>query len=539
MIKAGSRRASPRPRWALAALLLATTACSGGEPPAPAAAAPSLSSPPAAASTPGSVAPPSAARGTAAPPAPADPVPAGLERFYGQRLAWTPCEGFECARATVPRDYDEPGGATIRLSLVRAKATGPQRIGSLLLNPGGPGGSGVEYARSAEQVLTPGVRARFDVVGFDPRGVGRSTPVDCLTDPETDRFISTDGSPETAAEEQQLVAESRRLAQGCAKRSGPLLPHVGTRDAARDLDVLRAVLGDARLNYLGKSYGTFLGATYAELFPQQVGALVLDGALDPRRTSEEVSLAQAKGFEVALAAFVDDCLGREDCPLEGDRAAAVARVRRLIEAADRKPLRSNQDRPVTEALVTLGIATALYEEVSGWPALRAALREALGGDGSTLLLLSDIYSDRTPDGRYSSNQNEVNYAVNCLDRADEADLRVLRARSVRFEKEAPVFGRFLAWGGVPCGLWTVEPDNAPHAIRAPGARPILVVGTLRDPATPYEWAQGLAEQLESGVLLSWDGDGHTAYKRGSDCVDATVDAYLISGVVPADGKRCG
>jgi pimeloyl-ACP methyl ester carboxylesterase len=466
---------------------------------------------------------------------------ASLDEYYEQELHWRDCEdGFECTTVQVPVDYAKPTTGSIGLSVVRLPAGKPdERIGSLLVNPGGPGGSGVEYARSAESIVSAGVRERYDIVGFDPRGVASSDPVDCVSDGELDEFLAIDGSPDTPAEEAQLAAASKGLATGCQQHSASLLPFVGTRDAARDMDVLRGVLGDEKLYYLGKSYGTFLGATYAEEYPTHVGRMVLDGAEDPRVPEKQFMIEQAKGFETALSAFVDDCVKRKDCPVGRTRAAALARIDALLAATDQHPLSSDSGREVTQALVVLGVIASLYDETSGWAILRQGLKEALAGDGTTLLLVADFYTDRDENGHFASNRNEVIYAVDCMDKPGREGPEEAASTVPEFKAAAPHFGVYLAWSSLPCAYWPYPATNRPHAIAAEGAPPIVVVGTLRDPATPYEWAVGLAEQLSSGVLLSWDGDGHTAYKRGSKCIDAAVDRYLLQGTPPADGTQCG
>lgn len=462
-----------------------------------------------------------------------------LAEFYGQPVSWSGCGGgFQCARVRVPVDYAQPAAGSLRLALIRLAADGSknERRGSLLVNPGGPGVSGIGYARAAAAVVSDTVRRHFDVVGFDPRGVGQSAPIRCLTDPQADRATAADGSPDDASEQAQLVRLARLLGRRCAARNPRLLAHVSTKDAARDLDVLRAVLGDARLNFLGKSYGTFLGATYAELFPARVGRVVLDGVVDPAADSATLQRAQAVGFERALASFVDDCLRRPGCPLTGDRAAALGQVSEVLAAADRAPLRGT--RPVTQSLALLGIARAMYD-----PGLWAVLREALGrareGDGSVLLLLADDYLDRDPRGHYTTNTNDAIYAINCLDRSETADPATLQSRASALARIAPRFGAYVAWGNLPCGLWPVPAQDRAAAVHAPGAAPILVVGTTRDPATPYAFARNLARELDSGRLLTFDGDGHTAYRQGSDCIDRAVDRYLVDGVLPPPGTRCG
>ncbi|MEZ0165524.1 alpha/beta hydrolase [Kineococcus sp. LSe6-4] len=482
--------------------------------------------------------------GTAAAVAGENATDPALAAFYGQRLQWADCSGgFECTRLTVPVDYDQPAGPTTTLAVVRLRtqATGEDRLGSLVLNPGGPGASGVEYARAAQNVVSPDVRDHFDVVGFDPRGVGSSDPLRCLTDAEVDEFLATDPTPDDPAEVRALERRTSELGRGCAA-SGPLAAHVDTRSVAQDMDVLRAALGDDKLSYLGKSYGTYLGAWYAEQFPQRVGRFVLDGAIDPALTSEQVNAGQAAGFEVALRSYVSACLagdaGGDACPLTGGVDDGVAQVRALLDRLDADPLPTGTDRPLVQGLAYLGVAYPLYS-ASLWPQLSAALTAAQRGDGAPLLTLADAYAHRAPDGRYLDNSTTVIYAVNCLDR-DDVQTRSEVADTVReFEQRSPTFGPFLAWGALACTDWPIDPVGQARPVHAEGAGPIVVVGTTRDPATPYAWAQGLAGQLSSGRLLTYDGDGHTAYATGSECIDDAVDTYLLSGTAPEEGTTCG
>ncbi|PPK92945.1 alpha/beta hydrolase family protein [Kineococcus xinjiangensis] len=479
------------------------------------------------------------------PPAAPSSLPAGepasdpdLAPFYGQRLEWAPCgEGAECAQLSVPVDHADPAGPRTSVSVLRVRARGEERLGSLVLNPGGPGGSGVAYAAAADRVVTDAVRDSFDVVGFDPRGVGRSAPLQCLPPERTDAMLAADPTPDEPAEADRLAALAAELGRGCAENGGALAAHVDTESVARDLDVLRAALGDEKLTYLGKSYGTFLGAAYAELFPQRVGRLVLDGAMDPSLTSDEVNAGQAAGFERALRAYVEACLELEECPLSGTPDDGARQVRELLERLDAQPLPTGGDRELTQGLAYLGIAQPLYAE-SLWPQLTAALTAAERGDGGPLLALADAYAHRRPDGTYADNATSVIYAVNCLDRGD-TDTRADIARDAEaLEELSPTFGRFLGWSSLPCSTWPFPAKGEREPVRAPGADPILVVGTTRDSATPYEWAVGLAEQLDSGHLLTYEGDGHTAYRFGSRCVDTAVDAYLLAGELPEDGARC-
>jgi pimeloyl-ACP methyl ester carboxylesterase len=464
-----------------------------------------------------------------------------LAPFYTQKIAWAPCkDNFQCGKLDVPLDYANPGGDRIQISVIRLPATGKQRVGSILLNPGGPGGSGIEYARAAKSVLSPAITSRFDTVGFDPRGVGESAPVRCLSGAELDTFIGLDGTPDNPAEVSALAKGAKQFAEGCEAKSAKMLPHVGTADAARDMDILRAALGDQGLTYLGKSYGTYLGAVYADLFPKKIRAMVLDGAIDPALPPVPmINAAQARGFEVAFRSFLADCFKDSSCPFPvRNTDMALTQLSNLFKATDQHPLRNNigDGRKIDESWTTLGVVTALYDKRS-WPVLRAALGQAFRGDGTTLLKLADILVDRHQDGTYS-NQTEANMAVNCVDHPYPHKISVYEEAARAAQKESPLFGAYVMWGSLPCEYWPVKPTGANKALKAEGSPPILVVGTQRDPATPYEWAKSLASELSSGVLLSYDGDGHTAYRTGSTCVDETVDRYLISLSSPGSGTLC-
>ncbi|WP_130012634.1 alpha/beta hydrolase [Serinicoccus sediminis] len=470
----------------------------------------------------------------------AEDAPEGLEDFYSQELVWSGCEGgFECASLTVPLDYAEPDGQTIDLALLRDPAGGEAR-GSLVVNPGGPGGSGVDYAMSAGMAISAPVREAYDVVGFDPRGVARSAPITCFDDAQMDEFLSSDPSPDDAAEEeasQQLVED---FAQACGDNAPDLIDHLSTVEAARDVDVLRAALGDEELTYFGASYGTFLGATYAALFPEQVGRLVLDGAIDPELTGVEMGLGQAEGFERATRAYVEDCVAGGECPLGSDVESAMARIPAFLDELDAAPLPVGEDAAgeLTEGWGMYGIIVAMYDQ-NAWPILSQAFELAFQGDGTMLMYLANLYASRSSDGSYDGNGMQAIYAVNCLDRPAEDGGEDLDSAAVeeQFEEVSPTWGRYLAGDGA-CEYWPAQASETVEDYSAEGAAPILVIGTTRDPATPYEWAEGLAETLDSGVLLSYDGDGHTAYGRSNDCVDDAVDAYLLEGTVPADGTTC-
>ncbi|MBT2383018.1 alpha/beta hydrolase [Streptomyces sp. ISL-11] len=470
-------------------------------------------------------------------------VPAALRPYYKQKLTWRPCgtSGFECATLIAPLDYDKPRAADdVKLAVSRKKATGSgKRLGSLMVNPGGPGGSAIGYLQQYAALGYPAtVRARYDMVAMDPRGVAASEPITCLSDADMDAYTQVDQTPDNAGEVGELVDTYIKFAEGCAGRSGKLLGHVSTIEAARDMDVLRAALDDDKLTYVGASYGTFLGATYAGLFPGRVGRLVLDGALDPSLDAQRVNRDQTAGFQTAFTSFAEDCVKRRDCPLGTTNATAAGeRLTALFKQLDAKPLPATRPRRLTESLATTGVISAMYDE-SAWGLLRAALRSATRGDGAPLLRLSDAYYERSGAGRYA-NLMYANAAVNCLDLPpafrSPADVR----RAVpAFEKASPVFGASLAWAALSCGYWPVPATGRPHRIPAPGAGPILVVGTTRDPATPYPWARALAAQLSSGRLLTYDGDGHTAYTRGSACVDTAINRYLLTSTPPPASQKC-
>ncbi|MFF5324555.1 alpha/beta hydrolase [Janibacter hoylei] len=456
----------------------------------------------------------------------------GLERYYEQDLQWGECErgDGECAELEVPMDYDDPDGETIKIAVLRIKAKG-KAAGSLVVNPGGPGGSGVEYAAAADFVVSDQIRKSFDVVGFDPRGVARSHPVDCLDDAGMDRYLAKDPTPDTDDERTADDEAQKEFADGCEDKTGELLGHVSTADAARDMDVLRAALGDGKLTYLGKSYGTYLGATYAELFPDRSGRLVLDGVIPPDASSEEVVIGQAKGFDTATKAWAQDCVD-DDCPLGSSVDDVVTSVQDLLEELDEQPLPASAGIELTEGWATWGIAQALYDQ-GMWSQLTDALEAAQDGDGGPLSELGRTYAGRDSGGEYASNLLEALPAVNCLDRPEkDVDQDALVDKAV---EAAPIWGRALS-SESPCSQWPVDATNTPHKVDAKGADPILVVGTTRDPATPYEWAQRLHEQLADSALITHEGDGHTAYMRQNSCVDNAVDQYWLTGVTP-DGDE--
>ena len=483
-------------------------------------------------------------------------VPAGLESFYTQKVSWYACDkkgmgeaksgkdtGFTCAKVKVPLDYDNPGGETIEIAVKKRTASGDS-VGSLFVNPGGPGGSGIELVESAGSYFSKNLTSSYDVVGFDPRGVGASTAVDCLTDAELDaeRAGANDPATPSAAATQE---RAQKMGEACAAKTSPagLLDHIDTISAAKDLDILRAVDGQQTLTYLGFSYGTYLGATYAELFPANTGRLVLDGAVDPSLSAEELTLGQAKGFEASLRAYVQSCQSSKlGCPLSGDVDSGVSQIRELLESTKAAPLPTSDDkRPLTYDLAVYGVLGSMYQ-TQLWPSLTLALSQAMGKmgepDGSALLAIADAVSSRQSDGSYSGNGAEALMAVNCLDYPVQRDNTSWEENAKAVNEASPTFGSQLLYPDAYCQGWGHTSSRKREKITASGAAPILVVGTTGDPATPYAWSESLADQLESGQLMTWKGDGHTAYGRSNDCVKKAVDTYLLNGTMPDKGLTC-
>ena len=466
-------------------------------------------------------------------------VPAGQEalaEFYEQEIDWVSCGQHECAELEVPIDYAEPEGERIELSLLKVPARNArQRLGSLVVNPGGPGGSGVDYAMAADFIVGTSVRQRYDVVGFDPRGVGRSAPIDCASDEEMDVQLGFIDDPQDRSD----VELGADFGEGCSLLSGMIAGNVSTIDAAKDMDILRAALGEPKLNYLGVSYGTYLGAVFAEQFPERVGRFVLDAALPPDLTGEEMTLGQAAGFERATRAWAQDCIDGGSCPLGDDVDGVMDGLGELLRGLDDEPAQVSGDVRITDMTMDgafWGVIAAMYDQ-GMWAILTDALTDIVNsGDGTSLQGLANRYAQRTPSGTYVSNLLEANTAINCLDRSPTQPSEEFRAQAAEV---APLWGPiFTETEASGCADWPYPVVGGERTIAAEGADPIVVIGTTRDPATPYEWAQRLADQLSSGVLVSYDGDGHAAYQRSNACVDDAIDAYLIEGTVPEDGLTC-
>jgi pimeloyl-ACP methyl ester carboxylesterase len=442
---------------------------------------------------------------------------------------------FGCGRLRVPLDYRAPSAKTIELFLVRVRLAGQQkRVGSLVVNPGGPGGSGVDAAVGLALTLPEDLMRRFDVVGFDPRGVGLSSPVECIPAELKDRAAALDPDARTPAQYQAQVAVAKAVSQACLARYGQDLRHYNTEETARDMDLVRQAVGDAKLTYLGYSYGTRLGSVYAQLFPKRVRALVLDGAVDPRAGEVASAEAQARGFERAYAQFAADCRRRgSSCLLGSDPSGTL---RRLLEQARRSPIPSGgtDKRKATAGHVLLATVSALYDQ-DDWGELESALAEARAGDARGVFILADRYTQRDAKGQYT-NLIDANTAINCADSREKVSDATIRSALSSWRTKYPLFGTALALGLIGCQQWAAPRQPLP-AVRAAGTPPLLVIGTVNDPATPYASAKVLARTLASGRLLTWNGEGHTAYPK-TPCVTKAVDAYLISLTVPAAGATC-
>ncbi|WP_255405516.1 alpha/beta hydrolase [Sinomonas sp. R1AF57] len=465
-------------------------------------------------------------------------APVGLERFYTQEVSWSSCEGsYECATVSVPMDYADPSGDTVKLSLIRLN--GRNAKASLVVNPGGPGGSGVDMVKdSAKSMFSQKLLDSYSVIGFDPRGVKRSAPITCVNDAERDRMRQSTVDPSTDAGLQQAFTEQKALIDACAANSGPILAHTDTVSAAKDLDIIRAAATrQVRLDYLGYSYGTFLGSTYASLFPDRVGRMVLDGALDSSLSNHEITVGQARAFEKAVHSYVRSCLTQSGCPLSGTEDDAVAQIQALIARVKDQPLNTSSGRKVTATDFVNGFILPLYND-RNWPALTQALGPALRGDGSGMLRLADLAADRESNGTYSSNSSFAFLAYNCLDYSTQSHPAAMRAEAAELAEVSPTLGESFAYGGVNCRDWPAKPVRTPAPATYSGESTIMVLGTTGDPATPVEWAGSLRKQLGNAALLTWKGEGHTAYGRGSSCVDKAVDSYLVDGSAPTDGARC-
>jgi pimeloyl-ACP methyl ester carboxylesterase len=480
---------------------------------------------------------------------PSQPPPtdyaAALRDYYTQKVDWKPCSGDskqQCATIEVPVDYTKPQGDRFHLALRKVPATDPaKRVGSLLVNPGGPGASGVDFAQGASSTFSKDVLAAYDIVGFDPRGIGSSDAVDCLTNSDMDLLFSTDPTPDSAAEKAKDHAVLDGITERCASKGGDRARHMSTTEVARDMDIMRVLLGDQKLNFFGGSYGTFLGALYADMFPKQVGRMVLDSAMSPNQTDEQEMTYDIQGFESSMDAFLDWCVARDDCALGRDKTAAKQKLVALLDKVERDGLTTN--RPglsrIGEGWVTFGIFMCLYSDQL-WEPLNQALTQAIDkGDGDLLLRIGSLFVDRSPSGKYDKGSYlQAMIPVRCADwpRTPPTPARV--AEEDQAKAAHPLWARMTGDLYDNCRTWPGASRTPKGTTLGVGAAPILVIGNERDPATPIGGTKQLAKDLASGVLLTSNHDGHGTYNQGNTCVDGAVDRYLVDGKTPPNGESC-
>lgn len=467
--------------------------------------------------------------------------PAAGEASAAQ-LTWSACEstvaslvGLQCSTLSVPVDHSDPDGGSIELAVARSTATGPatDRIGSLVLNPGGPGVPTIDWLANVTAVMPAELSERFDLVAFDPRGVGESSPVRCLDDETKAEQLDGDLSPSGPADIEQAIEEQEELLDACRTNAGDLIEFMSTADVAADLDVLREALGDEQLTYVGFSYGTSIGAAYATLFPERTRALILDGSVSPRSDVEEEAAAQAAGFERTFESFVVECDADPACALAPDAASTIDDVRASLET---EPVEvGDEGRLLGPDQFDFGLATALYDTAL-WSTVANAIAGVRDGGAATLLALMDQQTGRQPDGTFD-NSLDARTMVNCADQADRPTTEEAIDIAQRVSESSPRFGPLTGWAALGCVDWP-EPANPLPDPEGDGAPPIIVIGTLGDPATPYEWSQQMADALATGVLVTYEGDGHTALLRGVECIEDVAIAYLVDLEVPADDPRC-
>lgn len=482
-----------------------------------------------------------------------------LREFYEQDLEWGACpeeyavdDKFECATAKAPMVWDDPEAHDpIELALIKLPAKGDSQ-GALFSNPGGPGGSGIDFVAQTPGFFSTKLRENFDLVSWDPRGVGASSAVKCYDDAGTDEYFY--GVPENAAEMsvEELVEYQRnkeiQYGAACLKNTGPLLEYVDTQSTVRDLDLLRALVGDPKLNYFGLSYGSDIGAHYIDTFPERVGRITLDGAVDPTVQGHEVAIDQQKGFAESTRAYLKDCLSSEQCPFEGVGGVdgAVLQIQKLMNDVDATLPKHTDGRVLTSGVMQQAIITAMYDE-SSWSILSQAFTQwKQNKDASTFFLLSDVYYGRDTEGHYGSNMFDAFTAINCLDTMPETDPQKIREQNkqlldVMLFKNEQLVAAMEESSEASCANWPVKSRvESMDPVSGAGADPVLVVATSNDPATPLVWAEGLAEQLESATLVVYEGEGHIAYDEDDQCTMDTIDSYFVDGTVPDEERvTCG
>ena len=443
---------------------------------------------------------------------------------------------FGCAVIRVPLDYTQPTGRQITLQLLKIHDSADTKpIGSLLVNPGGPGGSGLNLALGIVGQLSNSLLDHFDILGFDPRGVGESSPIECLTDQQKDQINAASPDVLTPSGFTQARAIAKQIADACSSKYGNALPYFNTVQTAMDMNQIREAVGDPQLNYLGFSYGTELGAQYLHLYPQTVRVAVLDGAVDPL-TNDITSFAnQLQGFEGAFDQFAAWCTKHSPCSSLGNPRQTVYKI---AAQAGKAPIPSStpgETRKATPAIVYTGVLSALYSQ-SQWSTLGQALIDGERGDSSGLFQLADDYNERY-NGHYT-NLSDANTTISCNDSKPGPSDATIRATAKSWAKRFPMFGLWSAASLFSCQQWQPKRTVPPLPTARTTPHTVLVIGNLHDPATPYQGAKDLVNTLGHAELLTWNGEGHTSYLQGSSCIDAYVNSYLVSGTLPPAGKVC-
>lgn len=454
----------------------------------------------------------------------------GLKDYNSQELNWEDCYGeFECSSFKVPIDYDNMDDKNFVLQVLKHSALDQsEKLGAIVVNPGGPGGSAVHYAFNAKYIVSNELLKKYDIVGFDSRGINNSEEIRCLTDTETDDFLNADASDGRKGSVADLVAISKDFAAKCAKSAGEKLGHVSTLEAAKDMEILRNLLNEDKLNYLGKSYGTYLGTLYASLFPKSVGRMVLDGAVDPSSTLREQQIAQAVGFDRALNNY-----------LASQSKFDLTDIQTLLLNSNTNPMEDESGRQATQSLVITAIAQSLYDSNEGWKELSKLLSKAIDKDDpSGIFELADLYNTRDESGNYYSNQNDIALMITCLDWQEPRSVEQMGADREAFIKAAPVFGKFLNFAGLPCKYWKAKPQLPKTELIKIVTSPIIIIGVTEDPATPYIWSQNLTKVFPNAKLLTLRGEGHTGHNQGNKCVDSAVDSYYLTGKIRASALIC-
>jgi pimeloyl-ACP methyl ester carboxylesterase len=455
--------------------------------------------------------------------------------FEPAPIEWEPfSDAVDVGTLEVPVDYDDPDGPRFELFLARYNALDPEnRIGTLLVNPGGPGYGGTDLVFGATQTYDRPLLERFDIVGWDPRGTGESDPpIDCVDD--FDPYFGNDSTPQTDAERAAYVEAARQFAAECEARSGDILQHVGTNDSARDIDVIRRALGEEQLSFFGFSYGSELGGVWATLFPDTVRALVVDGAVDPDADPELSAVQQIKGFEASLETFLAQCSDDEGCAFN-NRGEAAGAYDALMTSLDAAPLSGGEGRRlVNRDVAAVATLWAMYSE-DFWPALAQSLAAAQAGDGSGLLALFDAYYERSPEGTWG-NQIEAFRIINCIDRDDRRTVEEIDAQMAAMHEAAPRLVPEGALGTYVCTF--LPPSTQPRIdIAATGDVPVVVIGTTGDPSTPLDSTRRMVDAFGDGRLVVVQANRHTGYGVNR-CVIDVVNSYLIDLEPPADETTC-